>query len=349
MLATEKYKILEEYFPDLLQGISEIIQKGKLSKRFNTLLLDANKKNELIKAKELCELKILELWHNQDDEKFKILCSVYFDISTLLNFDIKTEEDIYEVIKLISLGYLGEHSHFVKDFLNLQKQKIEDLIVTDKWNSRLLNNIFKVIVSLVIKKSWKDISQAIELINELRNEQKEFEENYLNQLGEESQPYGAAELVSLYHFAKTSEILGQYLLEGKTPNNDFDIENKVKYHLRIAKEFANASGNIILELLYQYVEAFSIKLITSDKGRRQIDLVFDALMSHPDSTDREIQAIIKQWGYEIEISAVSACRADIEKAFPQYTVRSVGTKKCSITNTEKQAWRIVPKTSNKEV
>jgi replicative superfamily II helicase len=261
MLATEKYKILEEYFPDLLQGISEIIQKGKLSKRFNTLLLDANKKTELIKAKELCELKILELWHNQDDEKFKILCSVYFDISTLLNFDIKTEEDIYEVIKIISLGYLGEHSHFVKDFLSQQKLKIDNLEVIDKWSSRLLVIIFKVIVSLVIKKSWKDISQAIELINQLRNEQKEFEEKYLNQLGEESRPYGAAEIVSLYHFAKTSEILGQYLLEGKTPNNDFDIENKVKHHLRIAKEFANASGNIMLELLYQYVEAFSIKLI----------------------------------------------------------------------------------------
>jgi len=261
MLATEKYKILEEYFPDLLQGIPEIIQKGKLSKRFNTLQLDENKKTELIKAKELCELKILELWKYQDDEKFKILCSVYLDISTLLNFDIKTEEDIYEVIKLISLGYLGEHSHFVKDFLNQQKQKIEYLIVTDKWNSRLLNNIFKVIVILVLKKSWKDISQAIELINQLRSEQKEFEENYLNQLEKESRPNGAAELVSLYHFAKTSEILGQYLLEGKTPNNDFDIENKVKYHLRIAKEFANASGNIMLELLYQYVEAFSIKLI----------------------------------------------------------------------------------------
>lgn len=256
LLATEKYKILEEYFPDLLRGISEIIQMG-----FNALQLDENKKIEMIKAKELCELKILELWHNQDDEKFKILCSVYFDISTLLNFNLKTEEDIYEVIKLISLAYLGEHSHFVKDFLNQQKQKIEDLIVTDKWNSRLLNNIFKVIVSLVIKKSRKDISQSIELINQLRNDQKEFEEKYLNQLREESRPSGAAEIVSLYHFAKTSEILGQYILEGKKSNNEFDIENKVKYHLKIAKEFANASSNIMLELLYQYVEAFSIKLI----------------------------------------------------------------------------------------
>jgi len=261
MLVNKKYKIFEEYFPNLLQGISEIIQKCKLSKKFNTLQLDTNKKAELLKAKELCELKILELWNNQNNKKFKILCSVYLDISTLLNFDIKTEEDIYNVIKIISLGYLSEYSYFVKKFLNKQKQKIEDLEVSDRWNSRLLIKIFKAIVYLVIKNSRNSISQSIELINQLRNEQKEFEEKYLSQLAEESRSYKAAELVSLYYFAKTVEILGQYFLKEKTSNNDFDIENKVKYHLRIAKEFANASNNIALELLYQYIEAFSIKFI----------------------------------------------------------------------------------------
>jgi len=261
MSAFDKYKRLEEFYPDLLPGISSIIQKGKLSLRFPSLQLSEKENSEIAKAKELCELKILELWSNQDDEEFKRLCSVYFDISTLLNFTIKTEEDIYEIIKLISVGYLGESSHFVKAFLIQQKQKIENLKVTDKWNNRLLIKIFKVIVQLVIKKSWKDISQAIELINQLRQEQKDFEEKYLNQLEKESQPYGAAELGSLYHFAKAVEILGQYLLEGKTQDNNYDVENKVKYHLETAKEFANASGNIMLELLYQYVEAFSIKLI----------------------------------------------------------------------------------------
>ncbi|MDH7604335.1 MAG: DEAD/DEAH box helicase [Melioribacter sp.] len=261
MLATDKYKILEEFYLDLLLGISSIIQKGKLSNRFPSLQLSENEKSEIAKAKELCELKILELWNNQDDEKFKLLCSVYFDVSSLLIFNIKTEEDIYETIKLISIGFLGEHSHFVKAYLVQQKQKIEDLEIPDKWNSRLLLKIFKVIVQLVIKKSWNDISQAIELINQLRHEQKEFEEKYLKQIGSESQPYGAAELVSLYHFAKTVEILGQYLLDGKTQDNNYDVENKVKYHLGIAKEFANASGNMMLELLYQYLEAFSIKLI----------------------------------------------------------------------------------------
>jgi len=261
MSAIDKYKILEDFYPDLLPGISSIIQKGKLSNRFSLLQLSENEKFKIAKAKELCELKIIELWNNQDDEKFKLLCSVYFDVSSLLNFNIRTEEDIYEIIKLISLGYLGEHSHFVKAYLVQQIQKIEYLEIPDKWNSRLLLKIFRVIVQLVIKKSWNDISQAIDLINQLRQEQKEFEDKYLKQLGAESQPYGSAELVSLYHFARTVEILGQYLLEGKTQDNNYDVENKVKYHLGIAKEFANASGNMLLELLYQYVEAFSIKLI----------------------------------------------------------------------------------------
>lgn len=42
---------------------------------------------------------------------------------------------------------------------------------------------------------------------------------------------------------------------------NYHIENKIEYHVKIAKEFASASGNIMLELLYQYVEAFSMKLI----------------------------------------------------------------------------------------
>jgi hypothetical protein len=225
------------------------------------MLLDTNKKYELIKAKELCELKILELWNNKDDEEFKKLCLDYFKISTFLKFDIKTDEDIYEFIKIISLGYLIENLHLVKDFLNQQKQKIENLEVTDKWNSRLLIKIFKSIFYLALNNSRNDVLQAIELINQLRDEQKEFEENYLNQLEKDVRPYKSAELVSLYHFAKTSEILGQYLLECKNTNNDFDIERKVKYYLGNAKEFANASGNIMLELLYKFFEAFSIKLI----------------------------------------------------------------------------------------
>lgn len=260
MKANEKYNFLINAFPEILQGIGSIIQKGKLSKKFS-LQLSESETEELYKAKELCELKILELWENKDTEEFKVLCSTYFDIATILPIETSSDEGIYEIFKIISFGYLGEHSHFVKDFLRQQKDQIDNIEIPDKWNSRLLRKCFQVIVSLVVKTSWDNISQAIGYINQLRNEQKQFEETHLNQVREESRPYGAAEIISLYHFAKTVEILGQYLLEGKIQGEQYDVENKINYHLKIAKEFANASGNIMLELLYKYFEAFSIKLV----------------------------------------------------------------------------------------
>lgn len=261
MKLTEKYKILENAFPELIGNIGDIIQKGKIASRFTNLQLSDDEIKEISKAKELCELKILELWNNQESEEFKALCSVYFDLATIKTNDIVTEEDVFETIKIIAFGYLGEHSHFVKEYLICNKDKIDKIEISEKWNFRLLRRCFQVIVSLVTKRSWTDLSESINLINQLRNEQNQFETEYLNQVKEESQPYGAAEIVSLYHFAKTNELLGQYLLEGKVDGANFDVENKIKYHLKIAREFANASGNILLELLYQYFEAFSIKLI----------------------------------------------------------------------------------------
>jgi superfamily II DNA/RNA helicase len=260
MKIADKYNLLSEFYPELVQDIGTIVQKSKISKKFPHIQLTVGEKKELIKSRELCELKIIELWSNQEDEKFKALCSLYFDISSILPFDYNHDESIYESIKTISLGYLGEHAHFVKDFLLTNKYVFNNLEIPEKWNSRLLRKSFQVIVALVIKKSWADISDAINQVNSLRNEQSEYEETFLKQVKEEGQPYGAAELVSLYHFAKMIELVGQYILEGRIDGKEFDIENKIKYHSRLAKEFAGASGNMMLELMYQYTEAFCIKL-----------------------------------------------------------------------------------------
>lgn len=261
METNNKYKLLEEYLPEILTGIDAIIQKSKIAKRFPELKLTDNDIQQLIKAKEITELKIIELWKEQDNPRFKQLCSIYFDLATLLENNLETDEDIYELIKTIAFGYLGEHHHLVRDYFIEEKTKIWNIKISEDWNKRLFIQSVTALVSLVIKKSWKDIEESIELINKLRKEQKDFEDKYLNKIREESQPYGAAEIVSLYHFAKIVDLIGQYLMQGSVEGAKYDIENKIEYHIKIAKEFANASGNIMLELLYQYVEAFGKKLV----------------------------------------------------------------------------------------
>lgn len=256
-----KYHILEQAYPDMLAGIGMLIQKGKLSKRFSSLQLDQVEIQELIKAKELCELRIIELWELrnavENSNEFKALCSTYFDIASQLPETIESEYFVYETFKLITFGYLGEHWHFVKQYLKGLEEQIQSIEIVDNWNNRILTVSFKAIVQLVKKDNWQNISQAVEFINQLRIEQQQFEANFLDQVNEESRPYGAAELVSLYHFAKSIDILGQYLLEGRP----LEPEDQLRYHLQISGEYAQKSGNISLSLLYQFFEAFAVKMV----------------------------------------------------------------------------------------
>ncbi len=252
-----KYNYLEQAYPDMLEGIGVLIQKAKLSGRFDSVKLSEEEIEQLQKAKELCELKIVELWDNRERPEFKGLCSTYFDIASQLPIQLDSELFVYEQLKLIAFGYLGEHWHFVKQYLKSHSNQFEAIQMGDNWNQRILTISFKAIVHLIRKENWQEISQSVALINQLRQEQNDFENTFLNQVNEESRPYGAAELVSLYHFAKCVDVLGNYLMEGRP----LEPENKLQYHTGIALEYAQKSGNISLGLLYQFFEAFAVKMV----------------------------------------------------------------------------------------
>lgn len=283
-----KYNILEQAYPDMLAGIGMLIQKGKLSRRFESIQLQEDEIQELTKAKELCELGIIELWEQRNDDetanKFKALCSTYFDIACQLPAIIEGEYFVYETFKLIAFGYLGEHWHFVKQYLKGQNERIQNLEPGETWNNRVLTVSFKAVTQLVKKEDWRDVSRAVELINQLRNEQNQFEDTFLNQVNEDSRPYGAAELVSLYHFARSIDILGQYLLEGRP----LEPEDQLRYHLQISGEYAHKSGNISLSLLYQFFEAFAIKMVRNTiwhntRGINNWVTTFNRFISRQDS------------------------------------------------------------------
>jgi superfamily II DNA/RNA helicase len=252
-----KYIYLEQEYPDLLSGIATLIQKSKLSNRFDSVNLEEDEILRLEKAKELCELKIIELWNRRDTEEFKALCATYFDIASQLIIESGSEYFIYDQIKIIAFGYLGEHWHFVKQYFKSNIDKINALEEENDWNKRILNRSFKALYHLVTRSSWHDIDRSVHFINQLRMEQNDFEENFLNQVSEETRPYGAAEIVSLYHFAKSIDILGQYLLEGRPT----EPETQLRYHLGISYEYAQKSGNISLGLLMQFFQAFADKIV----------------------------------------------------------------------------------------
>jgi len=257
MSTDPKYNILIEAYPDMLDGIDTLIQKIKIAYRFDNITITEEELADIEKAKDLCELKIIELWNNQDSAEFKALCSTYFDLASEVNVATRDEIAIFEFIKITSFGYLGESWHQVRQFVKSNGEILENIQINDSWNQRLLYTSFKAIIGLIGKDDWKDVNESIALINQLRQEQTQFEAQYLTETKNENKVFCVSELIALYHFAKSVEILGSYILEGRP----LEAENEIIYHLNNSTKNANKSENISLVLMIQFFESLSKKLI----------------------------------------------------------------------------------------
>ena len=252
-----KYHFLEQIYPDLLDDVGALIQKIKIAQRFNDIEVSPQDLTRLTKAKELCELAIIEHWENQEQSGFKSLCATYFDIASSSQLPQALQDRVFELIKIISFGYLGESWHWVKRYLENNYPDYNLNNPANEWNMKILHYSFAALCLIVKKDSWRDLQEAGEHIATLRELQSAFETNYLDQVNVNQKISGASELVSLYHLAKAIETLSTYILKGE-PN---DAAQQVSYHLQYAGRYANESGNFSLALLVQYFEPFAEKLI----------------------------------------------------------------------------------------
>lgn len=256
MSVQDKYRVLENAFPEMLEGIGALIQKAKICNRFESVHLSDQELELLEKAKELSEVAILEHWDDQSND-FKALCSTHFDIASQLPIELDDEYLFYEYIKLICCAYLGENWHMARQFIKQKMDELTSIEPNGNWNIRLLQKSFLALIYLIKKDDWEDVDRAVKTIEELRGEQEDFETSFLSSKSENSKPLASAELVSLYHFAKSVELVGKYVLNGRPT----EVETQLNYHLNYSKEYASLSRNVMLELLLQYFEALANKLI----------------------------------------------------------------------------------------
>jgi len=95
--------------------------------------------------------------------------------------------------------------------------------------------------------------------NDLRNEQKTYEKKYLDSIEIEFKKGAALELASFYHFAKSIEVVGKFMLEGE-PSSD-KVVSELEYHLNKGIKFCDLSGNFEFSLILRLMLAMFKKMI----------------------------------------------------------------------------------------
>lgn len=247
---------------DIRRKADEIINKRKIeSKLFTKSTLTHEEKELLEKVLEIYELAIIDLWDKEEKKKeFSFLNKKCFDIIQVFPLPQDDIPKIKHVLKLIGYSYLGEKWEDGKRFL-IEEKNAWSVSIDDKttWDERLFKKTYLAILYLVKKNSWEDLRNAIDLINSLRDEQKDYEERYLESIDIEFKKGAALELASFYHFAKSIEILGEFMLEGE-PSSD-KVISELEYHLNKGVYFCDFSGNFEFSLILRLMLAMFRKMV----------------------------------------------------------------------------------------
>lgn len=174
-----------------------------------------------------------------------------FDIRRLMPIPTDVHDRLFFVLQLSALAYCGDRWSDLRRWYREHKDALQAPSVADvPWDRRLLYRLFNCWVRLFRKKGWDDLDRIREIIAGLREDQNKFEGDRLNNESQVENRSIALRLVALYHWAKATEILAQYMLEGKPVNPDGLIQKHFDLALKAASASSDAQHEMILRWLY---------------------------------------------------------------------------------------------------
>lgn len=198
---------------------------------------------------------------NNDDLQNQFLAGSHraFELQkTLLPPDNDLQFILY-LLHLSALAYCGDCWTDLKTIYKNHTQKIANLLVQEKttWDERVLFGLFNCWVSLFRKNSWNELNNISSIIVKLRKEQERFEAQYLNN---EPQPqeYKALRLMALYHWAKATELLATYMLQG----DPADIKSQTDRHFSMAIQISGDIGDAQLEILLRWLQTATEQMVS---------------------------------------------------------------------------------------
>ncbi len=200
---------------------------------------------------------------SEDDSARK--CSIVsshkiFDLRRLAEIPKDADERIFHVLQISAFAYCGDRGSDLRRWFEENPSAVELPTVADApWDRRLLYRLFDCWIRLLRKKGWDDLDRIREIIADLRKDQKLYEKEYLAGDSKSETRIEALRLISLYHWAKATEILAEYMLQGQ-PLTVFSEMNR---HFESSIKAATATGDIQHEMILCWLHAVGRTMVTN--------------------------------------------------------------------------------------
>lgn len=174
-----------------------------------------------------------------------------FDLRRLLPVPAEPTRRILAVLRLSALAYCGDRWPDLRRWFGLRQEALEiPSAASAPWDIKVLYRLFHCWVRLFRKKGWDDLDRVRETIAGLRDDQKTYEKQQFEAGSEAENRIVALRLVALYHWAKATEVLARYLLQGESTDPSVELDKHFEAGIRAATSVADAELEILLRYLY---------------------------------------------------------------------------------------------------
>ena len=182
-----------------------------------------------------------------------------FEIRRHFSLPDADEQKVFYILHLSALAYCGDRWSDLRRWYNENDHVFQIPSVADAdWNYRLLYRLFECWVRLFRKKRWDDLDRIREIIAGLREDQNTYESEVLNGSSNAGDRAMALRLIALYHWAKGTELLAKYMLQGEPVG----IAPLLDKHFESAIDAATAGADAQLEVLMRWLHASARQMVS---------------------------------------------------------------------------------------
>ncbi|CAN2039841.1 DEAD/DEAH box helicase [Candidatus Magnetomoraceae bacterium gMMP-15] len=236
----------------------------------------------------------------------------------LKSIEITKPEQLKQFAKICSIDGVDNELlyYFYLSAISIQNDKIINIRIdlleysesslnkqSDIWKERILNKILNAFIFLSRKKNgFKDISKALILIEELKQEQSAFEKEYLEKYEFREEINQAYFLLGLYHLSKIVVETATYLKIGYNYKKRIDAE--IRQHADVSKKFLHSEPRLqsivsIIEVSLKIIcknsiwakTSFNDKIKQLCKVKAKLGMI-DLLPSQRDALDKNLLDIV---------------------------------------------------------
>jgi replicative superfamily II helicase len=173
-----------------------------------------------------------------------------FQMKRLLSIPTREEEKIRHVLHLAALAYCGDRWADLRRWMEEHEDALQLPGTEDAaWDRRLLFMLFSCWIRLFRKRSWDDLDGVSAIVAGLRADQAAYEDGVLSSSEHTENRVMALRLIALYHWAKGTELLAGYMLQG----SPIGIAEELDKHFESSRNAAAASHDAALEVLLRWL------------------------------------------------------------------------------------------------